>query len=159
MRKEIVISLIFGLFAAFQSNAQEQEAKKEGARQAEFNTESQDVNSSGAREGGNENPEDQVQDAASPANTMGTDTRTVSSAGSPGVLMADEESPDGTNTLQRASLNIAGSPVPGGTSKSARVKTDDRSEYRTFGGKTQKKVSPGRLSDPAVGKKKEDRKK
>jgi hypothetical protein len=158
MRKEIVISVIFGLFAAFPSIAQEQEAKKEGAHQAEFNTESQDVNSSGAREGGNENAEDQVQNAASPANTMGTDTRTVSSAGSPGILMTDEESPDGTNTLQRASLNIAGSPVPGGTSKSAQVKTDDRSEYRTFGGKTKKKVLPG-TSDPAVRKKNEDRKK
>ena len=152
MRKS-VLPIVLGMVLSIGAVAQEKEGvKREGAHQSEYNSDAQDRDHSAeidsgvqpSEDGDNENsdPGNQVHDAASAANTPGTDTRTVSSAGSPGILMSDGEKPDGTNTMQRASLNIAGSPIPGSAGTGEKVNADDRSPNRVFKGEKQKRV-PG----------------
>lgn len=164
-----IIVFIIGLFLCIGASAQEKEGvKREGAHQSEFNSDAQDRDHTGEidsrvqpsedGDNGNADPANQVQDAASAANTPGTDSRTVSSAGSPGILMEDDENPDGTNTMQRASLNIAGSPIPGSKNEGSKVKADDRSPNRVFEGETQKRV-PGTVKTNTPPDKKDKKKK
>jgi hypothetical protein len=148
--KKLIIGLTVCGLALLSARAQEREGvKKEGANEAEYNSEGQERDNSpepGKRDQSTEKGKDsqgagsQIQDASSAANTAGTDTRVTSPSGSPGVLM-DEGNPDGTNTMQSATLNIAGSPLPGATRKSSSPKADDRSPNRVFTNKKQKSVS------------------
>jgi hypothetical protein len=117
-----LVVLFFSVTATF---AQEKEGvKNDRAQEAEYNADapvrdnSSDVNSRDlAKEGEKaekkESGEEDNTNNSNQSNTTGTDTRTTSSAGSPGIPMEDERQSDGTNTMQRASLNIAGSPLPG----------------------------------------------
>ena len=152
MRK-IVLPIIFGVVLSAGAFAQEKEGvKREGAHEAEFNSDAQDRDHSGEidsrvqpsedGDNGNADPGNQIHDASSAANTSGTDSPTVSSAGSPAILMSDSETPDGTNTMQRASLNIAGSPIPGSKRGTGQTDGEDRSPNRVFDGQKQKSV-PG----------------
>ncbi len=149
MKRILVIFLLgVGLISV---NAQEKEGvKSEGAHQSEYNADAQDREHTAeidSRVQSSEDGEDdgdageQSQDASSYANTGGTDTRTTSSSGSPGILMTDDEETDGTNNIQRATLNIAGSPIPGGQSSDSK-KGDGPSDNKKFDGKEQKDV-PG----------------
>ena len=131
----LVISLI-SITAYSQDKAKDKKGvKKEGAHQAEYNSNTEerdhaaDIDSRNATKGANdENVNDvgeqeaneNADDAQSETNTAGVPSRDVSSSGSPGV--AAEGALDGTNTVQRAKLNTAGSPIPG-SSKSAAVRS------------------------------------
>ena len=152
MKKIIILASIASVLS-ITANAQEKEGiKREGAHQSEYNADAQDdrdhsaeidsrVQPSEEGDNGNADPGNQIHDAASAANTPGVDSRTVSSAGSPGILMS-EETPDGTNTMQRATLNIAGSPIPGSRNSASDDQGEDRSPNRVFDGEKQKRV-PG----------------
>jgi hypothetical protein len=146
--RHIIIGLAICGLALTSAKAQEREGvKDEGAHEAEYNANAQERDHSGeldsrGGEGGSGEAGSQSQDASSRANTAGTDTRTVSPAGSPAVLMSDSDQPDGTNTMQRATLNIAGSPLPGASRQSSDANLEDRSENRVFSGEEQKSVSP-----------------
>ena len=94
--------------------------KKEGAHEAEYNANS-DVKDRSAdvdsRNGETTAGDRKDAETTSKVNVEGTtnnqtDTRTTSSSGSPYTLMDDGER-DGTNNRQSATLNIAGSPLPG----------------------------------------------
>lgn len=166
--KRIIIIAISACFLSIAAQAQEKEGvKREGAHQSEYNSDAQDerdhtaeidsrVQPSEEGDNGNADPGNQVQDASSAANTAGVDSRTVSSAGSPGILMS-EETPDGTNTMQRASLNIAGSPIPGSGNSSANKTGVDRSPNRVFEGKEQKEIPGTALRNNPPDKAKENK--
>jgi hypothetical protein len=118
----LLVILFFSMTVTF---AQEKEGvKNEGAHEAEYNTdapvrddgpEMNSMNLAKDDENGEKKESEEESNAnnSRASNTTGVDTRTTSSAGSPGIPMDDEKQSDGTNTMQRASLNIAGSPVPG----------------------------------------------
>jgi hypothetical protein len=143
--KTINIIFIVGLlFTVLPASGQEKGVREEGAHEAEFNAGGQDMDPGSNKDSGDldSDADAQSNDPDQAANTSGTDTRTTSSAGSPGILMENDEVADGTNTMQRASLNIAGSPLPSQQSSKTR-ESGDRSEYRTSDGKLQKKVIGG----------------
>jgi hypothetical protein len=167
IRMKTIILLLLTAFFTGSVYAQEQQGvKDEGAHQAEYNSEAQDRDHSGEInsrsqssediEGDNSDPGEQVSAAAvdtvGEADAVPVGTRTTSSAGSPGVLV--EDGTDGTNTMQRAKPNIAGSPVPGGTENTT-SNTGDRSPNRSFEGeKKQKQVkaAPRQGSDDGPSK-------
>lgn len=149
------------------SMAQEKEGiKAEGAHEAEFNSDAQDRDASGEidsrvqpsedREGppadaGNQQPEN-IKDASSGSVTVGTETRTASPSGSPGILVGNPDEVDGTNTVQRAKPNMAGSPVPGGTTIKTSGKPakpeDQPSKNKQFSGKEQQSVPADTKAQP-----------
>lgn len=122
----LIIAILFSGTLVF---AQEKEGvKDEGAHEAEFNSDAQDRDHSGeidSRVQPSEDREGRPADAGQQSNeegevagdvntTTGAMTRHASSSGSPGVMMDDEHERDGTNTMQRAELNVGGAPLPGG---------------------------------------------
>jgi hypothetical protein len=126
-----ILNLIFFLavMTFTQGFAQEKKGiKKEGAHEAEYNANTQErehgpeVDMRNREEGIDNNADDQSHDPNSPANTSGTDSRMASGAGS--TAEPAENGTDGTNTMPRATLNTAGSPVPGGKSNSAESQTN-----------------------------------
>lgn len=120
-----LVGLIILLCCGFLVQAQMDEKREEGANEAEFNSNAQERDNAAeidSREDELEEDEGNTQDvgqqsnavSVTPSNTGGVQTATTSSAGSPALLAEDNgRSADGTNTVQRASPNIAGSPVPG----------------------------------------------
>jgi hypothetical protein len=142
MKRLIFIATILTSLTFIQVAAQVKEGvKKEGAHEAEYNSDAQDKDGSAEIDTRNQSEDErtgesdagnQVHDASSAANTAGTDTKTTSASGSPAILMNDSEEADGTNTMQRASLNIAGSPLPGHKKTSSSSTTEDRSENRVM---------------------------
>jgi hypothetical protein len=141
MRALIVILMM--CVVGFSVNAQKQKGvKKEGAHQAEFNADGQQKDNDAQIESRNlKEPRAgkssipgqdsvNVNNAASASNTEGVDVMTTSPSGSPGIR-ANGGNPDGTNTMQRASLNIAGSPLPGKSKISEKpAKSSDRPDAR-----------------------------
>jgi hypothetical protein len=126
MKEFRIILLLFFALIAFSTVAQKKQGvKKEGAHEAEYNAVQQDSDAQDDSDEGQGNSENQS-DPDQVANTSGTDTKVTSSSGSPAV--EDEtEALDGTNTMQRASLNIAGSPLPGRTSAVADSEKENKS--------------------------------
>jgi hypothetical protein len=156
--KKLIIPIALATLAFSGAYAQNHEGvKKEGAHEAEYNADAQDRNHSGEIDS-RVNNKDTTSDQSSTANQDNTerfndqatapsspwgDSRTVSSSGSPGVLAKDQDVTDGTNTIQQAQPNIAGSPVPGGKntrSKQTGPQNDERSENRRFRMENQKSV-------------------
>lgn len=131
------ISLV-SLSVIGQDKAKEKKGvKSEGAHQAEYNANTQErdhaaeIDSRNATKGsqdqntsdvGEEEANEESNDTENETNTAGVPSRDVSSSGSPGMATEDEAL-DGTNTMQRAKLNTAGSPIPG--SRAASVRTSD----------------------------------
>jgi hypothetical protein len=164
MNKVIILGFLAMFLSVFAVQAQQ---KQEGAHEAEYNADSQDREGSGeidsridpsANEDGNRvdaGEQDNVTGTTTPTiNITPTDTRTTSSAGSPGVLMEGDETPDGTNTMQRAKPNIAGSPVPGSKQKeSGAGSREDLSDNKIFSDK-QKDGDKSRMKGDSSGKKK-----
>lgn len=148
MRLFLTIFFSISFVLAF-GQKETQGVKKEGAHQAEYNANapekdhSAEVDSRTLKDGkeeetgtaSNSSQGDNSGGDASPeqtANTAGTDTRTTSSSGSPALLATD--GPDGTNTMQRATINIAGSPLPGRSGSQGQDQLDDRAESRLMEG-------------------------
>jgi hypothetical protein len=115
MIKMNFVLILICTFLTISSFGQRPGVKKEGAHQAEYNAVLQDGDAKDNVESNRNSPEADTVDADPDqyANTSGVDSETSSSGGSPGMPMEDANRPDGTNTMQRASLNIAGSPLPG----------------------------------------------
>lgn len=165
-----LITLMIACLMTVAVNAQEAEGvKPEGAHEAEYNSDAQDRDHSGEidsrvqpsedSEGGDFERESHDPDQA--ANTSGVTHRTVSSSGSPAILMT-EEVPDGTNTMQRATLNTAGSPVPGrgAGQMSQHTEGDVRSENRKSDGELHKEIpGPTFVSDREAKSQKKNSKK
>lgn len=131
---------------------QSEGVKKEGAHQAEYNADAQDRDNSGeidSRQNGEANNAG-TGDAGEQTNFGATvetviitpaGTRTTSPSGSPGILMEDPSTLDGTNTRQSAKPNIAGSPVPGATTTNeSRSQSEDFPDNKIFSGEKQKAV-------------------
>ena len=143
MKKNILFILVLCL-ATLTTIAQEKAKEKkgiksEGAHQAEYNANTEerdhaaDVDSRNATQGGNDQnlndageqeANEDSNDAENETNTAGVPSRDVSSAGSPGVP-SKNGAVDGTNTMQRAKLNTAGSPIPGSSGKTESARTSD----------------------------------
>ncbi|HLT74972.1 MAG TPA: hypothetical protein VKZ68_07790 [Ohtaekwangia sp.] len=163
----LFLIMFIGLSVVFASAQEKQGVKEEGAHQAEYNSDSQDRDHSGeidSRVQPSEDQEGAPADAGDQDNSEPTEenvemtptgTRTTSPSGSPGVLMEDEKSPDGTNTRPSAQPNIAGSPVPGGDDFGASGNSEVP-ENKVFSGETQKET-PG--TERNKREKKNDRKK
>ena len=134
--------------------AQESEGiKEEGAHQAEYNANAQDRDHSGEidsrqaadapGDGDSTGVGDQTNFGATVETVIITPagTRTTSSSGSPGILMEDNSTTDGTNTRQSAQPNIAGSPVPDAAPAGKTKRQDsDVPDNKIFSGKEQKAV-------------------
>lgn len=152
--------LCFALFATITITtfAQQSEGvKQEGAHQAEYNADAQDrdhsgeidsrqngeANNAGTGEAGTGDAGEQTNFGATVETVIITPagTRTTSPSGSPGILMEDPSTLDGTNTRQSAKPNIAGSPVPGATTTNEpRSQSEDFPDNKIFSGKEQKAV-------------------
>jgi hypothetical protein len=126
MKHYLVLLVFVALVTANKGMAQDKKGvKKEGAHQAEYNAnaekrehspeiDSRNLNrsdSTGPDVGEQSNFDDHKNSNLNTSSPAGT--KTTSSSGSPGVLMGDHNTPDGTNTIQSATPNIAGSPIPG----------------------------------------------
>jgi len=141
--KKILLSFfilsVFAITVSAQDKAKEKKGvKQEGAHQAEYNSNTEerdhaaDIDSRNAtkakgderiNDAGEQEANEESADAENETNTEGVSTKDASSSGSPAVPSEDEEL-DGTNTVQRAKLNTAGSPIPGG-GRNASVKPAD----------------------------------
>jgi hypothetical protein len=158
MKKLIIPIAIISALTVTTLHAQNEDGiKQEGAHEAEYNADSEvrdrsaDVDSrvenndtlrDQSNAGNQDNTERFNDEATAPSSPWG-DSRTVSSSGSPGVLAKDETATDGTNTMQKAEPNIAGSPIPGARKSKTSGKNpqnDERSENRRFGMEEQKSV-------------------
>ena len=94
-----------------------------------------------------------TQDEMTEENTTGyVGTKTNSSSGSPAVP-ANEGGEDGTNTQQRASLNIAGSKIPG-AAKTETVKSENQNKATGAKAKKKKDEEKESRSEKKKGKKK-----
>jgi hypothetical protein len=133
MKNYWIVLIVFILVIHTKGVAQTKEGvKKEGAHQSEYNAnaterehspeiDSRNPNhsdSSSSDVGQQDNFEDNRHSDVNTPSPAGT--KTTSSSGSPGVLMGDHNTPDGTNTIQSATPNIAGSPVPGAKKENAK---------------------------------------
>jgi hypothetical protein len=138
MKKNIILLHLF-LLPLFVAAQERRPVKPQGAHEAEFNSgeqkersgEDETIETHDAGEQDNTNKEALIDPGS---NTVGTDVSTASPSGSPAIATEGAE-PDGTNTMQRATLNIAGSPLPGRSKASTdRLpgSTADRSEKRTI---------------------------
>jgi hypothetical protein len=125
----IVLNFLIFVFAWNFTEAQINKTENEGAREAELNADphpqdEQDIQTHDPQ-GNYENNEasnipagtdvtNDGNESGAETNTPGVNVRTTSPSGSPAVPMEGDER-DGTNTVQSARPNIAGSPVPGGS--------------------------------------------
>jgi hypothetical protein len=128
------ICLILFLVIAGSAFAQE---RTEGAHQAEINSRQNEVdgevgpsqNMRDSRNVSEANEESVDPDSASnETNTRGVNVTTTNPGSSPGYPLNDGR--DGTNTKAEATLNIAGSPVPGSGTKSASPPAKVNSEVK-----------------------------
>jgi hypothetical protein len=127
MKKIVIILFVVCGYVSFGQN----EKRTEGAHQAEMNTEPIDDNNKGSlknntlRDSRNVNDLNEGRNAAS--DTMSTENSApggnirTTNAGSSPTTSVDDDGRDGTNTMTSATLNVAGSPIPG-SAKAATAK-------------------------------------
>lgn len=133
------------LSIAFNGFSQDNEGvKREGNHQSEYNADAQQRDNAAEYDSRDMESKEEIGTERSEETQSTTIASgggsTASPSGSPGLLNENQKDTDGTNTMQRATLNTAGSPVPGSAVKTSKQGEDDRSDSRKISGKEQKTV-------------------
>lgn len=144
--KQIILTLAIA-FVAFVVNAQSQ-PKKEGAHQAEYNAKQHEVD-------GENGPSKRLPDArdVSAGNEMQTDSIAHTTEENTMAPASDSQAAlDGTGNMPEATLNVAGSPIPG-TSKKV-VEKNSTSKVKEKSPATTQSAAPEKQTVKSKKKKK-----
>jgi hypothetical protein len=156
----LLLCIVFPAFS-FSVAAQQQLNEQQGAKEAEINADPhpqdtedrQTHDPEGNYEGNTQSnvPANAkvINEGNKPSNTAGANVSTSSSSGSPGVPMEGKQPRDGTNTMQKASLNIAGSPVPKAGSNKGKDTGDNKKQGDVENAKTNAPAAEGGTSKPS----------